>query len=773
MEPHDPACSACGCGDPRSPLGGDGNDGLRIAGSSPSDRTVATHRIRVAELDCQEEIGLLRRQLGDRPGIVELRFDLLDRRVDIDVADGGPDSAQLARLIRDIGLSPLILAAASSADSGDSGSGDGADELLFERRRARRAAIVLIVGAAANLFGLLWPLFAGSDGLAALAHSADSFRGEPSVVVPSLVAHLVAIVVCGLPLLPRAWAAIRLGRADMNVLMTVAVAGALAIGEWAEAGIVTWLFALALRLEQLSLGRARDAIGRLMSLAPPVARPAGSSATVPIGRIAVGTAIDILPGDRVPLDGRVVAGATDIDRSALTGESRPIACSVGDLILAGSVNLTGDVTIETTRVAGETHLDRVAAALREAQQRRGRTERWVDRFAAIYTPTVMGLSLLAALLLPLAGRGPLDAIYVALVLLVTACPCALVISTPVTIVASLAGAARRGLILRGGEAIERLAKVDTVVFDKTGTLTTGATRVARVVPTSGTSERDLLRLAASLEVRSTHPLAAAIVSEERNRADRDPAPLPQLSTRIVPGAGIEQLGDDSSWIGNERMLASKVAADRIDPTIATTLEAAATSVWIGKGSDLLGRIDLSDSLRPEARAAVRRLATIGIGRTGILSGDRASVVTSIGRELGIDDARGDLLPDDKVQAIERLRGQGAVVLMVGDGANDAAALAAADVSLAMGRSGTDLARSAADGVLAHDDLRRIPWALLHARRGRSILIQNLTAAIASKGLFFALALAGYSTLWLAILADTGVSLAVIANGLRGLGGRDD
>ncbi len=768
MEPHDPACSACGCGDPRSAVGGDGNDGLRIAGPAPSDRKVATHRIRVAELDCQEEIGLLRRQLGDRPGIVELRFDLLDRRVDIDVADGGPDSAQLVRLIRDTGLSPLILAAASRTDSAD-----GADELRFERRRARRAAIVLIIGAAANLFGLLWPPFAGSEGLAALAHSADSFRGELAVVVPSLVAHLVAIVVCGLPLLPRAWAAVRLGRADMNVLMTVAVAGALAIGEWAEAGIVTWLFALALRLEQLSLGRARDAIGRLMSLAPPVARPAGSSATVPIGQIEVGTAIDILPGDRVPLDGRILAGATDIDRSALTGESRPVPCSVGDSILAGSVNLTGDVTIETTRIAGETHLDRVAAALREAQQRRGRTERWVDRFAAIYTPTVMGLALAAALLLPLTGRTPLEAIYVALVLLVTACPCALVISTPVTIVASLAGAARRGLILRGGEAIERLAQVDTVLFDKTGTLTTGATRVERVVAASGTSERDLLRLAASLEVRSTHPLASAIVSAERNRTDRDPAPLPQLSTRIVPGSGIEQIGEDASWIGNERMLRAKVAADRIDPSIESTPDAVATSVWIGKGGELLGRIDLGDSLRPEARGAVERLAALGIGRTGILSGDRASVVSSFGRELRIDDARGELLPDDKVQAIELLRSRGAVVLMVGDGANDAAALAAADVSLAMGRCGTDLARSAADGVLVHDDLRRIPWALEHARRSRSILIQNLTAAIASKGIFFALALAGFSTLWLAILADTGVSLAVIANGLRGLGRRDD
>lgn len=718
----------------------------------------ATWRFQVAEMDCQEEVGLLRGALGTRPGILALRFDLIDRRLEVDIAQGGPSATRVASWIREVGLTPRNLALGTSPVS--LSEADLAPQLATRRAET-------IVGGVANAFGLIWSNF-GLASLIGLPLSSNFSQETPAVL-----AHAIAVVVCGRRLLPRAWAALRLRRADMNVLMVVAVIGAMAIGEWSEAGLVTWLFAIALQLEQWSLGRAREAISRMMDLTPRTVRVVDDRQGLverSVESVGVDQQIELRPGDRIPLDGTIEQGASDVDRSPLTGESLPESVSIGDEVWAGTINLTGSLRVRVTCVANETRLAQVLHAMREAQQRRGQTERWVDRFAEVYTPIMLVIAVLVALLLPwLTARSPLESIHAALVLLVTACPCALVISTPVTIVAALTAATRQGVVLRGGDALERLTEVNTFAFDKTGTLTRGQFRVAAIHPAAGRESAQVLALAALLERHSSHPLAQAIIAaaEEASvtevMAGSELAAYLGRATSVIPGAGVESVdGGELAWVGNQRMLARQ----RINQEPATSNETLGTRIWIGVGHELWGSIELQDQERPEARQVLDALRSRGIRELVVLSGDRAANVAEIRRRLGADRDVAELLPDQKREEIERIKQDGRRVAMVGDGINDAVALAAANVGIALGPGGADVAKAAADVVMLHDSLARIPWALDLAHRARRILIQNLSVAIVSKLIFLALAITGLSTLWLAILADTGVSLAVIANALR-------
>ncbi|MCA9106099.1 MAG: cation-translocating P-type ATPase [Planctomycetales bacterium] len=731
-----------------------------------SEAPGATWSLRVAELDCAEEVGLIRGALEQRPGIVALRFDLLDQRVDVDVDEDGPSGDEVRTWIQQTGLTPTLI----------DGESDPADDEA-RRQQQRRATRALIIGGVANALAIAWSLWVHWRWPESVAGPEGLLAPLPILTWPAVLGHALAVLVCGWRLVPRAWAALRLGRTDMNVLMVIAVLGAMAIGEWSEAGLVTWLFALALRLEQWSLGRARDAIGRLLNLAPPQARVRqgdGSERLIPVNSIAVGQAIEVLPGDRVPLDGQVAHGASDVDLSSLTGESQPVSVASGDELLAGSLNLTGSITVTVTRRAQDSHLARVYRAMREAQNKRGQTERWVDRFAQWYTPTMALIALAVAVAPALLGfRSWSESIHSALVLLVTACPCALVISTPVTIMAALTAAARRGLVLRGGDVLERLAAIDSVVFDKTGTLTHGEFVVERVEAATGGTDDRVLAVAAGLERRSQHPLSRAVVEAWESRESSSPVAASlaeQASVRVVPGSGIESDTQPCRWIGNDRMRARHQAQGDASWRNLES-EDLGSAVWVGEDDQLLGRIVFRDRTRDEAAEAIAGLGAAGIDRVTVLSGDRQDVVDRLAQELGISRARGGMLPEEKLAAVEKYRTEQLKVLMIGDGVNDAAALVGAHVGLAMGSGGTDLAKSAADGVLMHDRLTLVPWAIRHSRRSMRILIENLTAAILVKVVFFALAIGGYSSLWLAILADTGTSLAVIANALRAMDGR--
>lgn len=759
------SCSACCQGStPAS---------LEIPGGAAASTAQATWRFHVAELDCAEEVGLIRSTLEHRSGIVSIRFDLLDRRVDVDVQAQGPDGSQILIWIKQTGLTPTLLTPESI---------DRQHELNLSS--GRRATLELVIGGVANLFAILWAVWI--VGSSPHTHSIQAQWLEPYSLLnlPTLIGHAIAIGLCGYRLLPRAWAAVRLRRADMNVLMVVAVAGALLIGEWSEAGLVTWLFALSLRLEQWSLGRARDAIGKLLDLTPATARlrrENGELQIVEVDQVAVGSLIEVLPGDRVPLDGQVTRGESELDLSSLTGESLPVESRTGDEVLAGAINLTGSLTLSVLRPASDSQLARVYRAMKEAQQKRGSTERWVDRFAQWYTPTMALLAIAVAVVLMALFQTPwLAAVHSALVLLVTACPCALVISTPVTVVAALTAAARNGLVLRGGDVLERLSQVDHVAFDKTGTLTLGSPKVTRVHPSSGVERAELLRLAGELEQYSTHPISRAIVEAWQSEARpslKQPAPSHSASIKIVPGHGVEASDGESSskhdrslagvWAGNDRMLNRHHAAVA-DDLSSTSFDPPTMSVWVGRDDALLGRVELSDPIRQDAGAAIEQLRSMGIKSIAMLSGDSQSVVDSLAKQLKISEAQGSLLPADKVQRIEDYRQRAQRVLMVGDGVNDAAALSSAHVGLALGDRGSDIAKSAADGVLLRDSLELVPWSIRHAKRSKRILVQNLTAALVVKVIFFGLALSGYSSLWLAILADTGTSLAVIANALRAM-----
>lgn len=797
------SCSSCCSSDATEPL--------LAAGLADGTPLHATWQYRVAELDCAEEVGLIRSSLDQRSGIIAIRFDLLDRRVDVDVQAQGPSGEQILVWIKQTGLTVSLLNDESVEQ-----------QHTTERTSQQRATWELVFGGVANLIAILWAITI--VGASPHSHSVEARWLEPYSLsnLPAVLGHALAIVICGYRLVPRAWAAVRLRRADMNVLMVVAVIGAMVIGEWSEAGLVTWLFALSLRLESWSLGRARDAISKLLDLTPPVARVRRDGedlASVPVEQVSVGTLIEVLPGDRVPLDGEVTRGESELDLSSLTGESLPAEVRSRDEVLAGAINLSGSLTLRVKRPASDSQLARVYRAMKEAQQKRGSTERWVDQFAQWYTPSMALIALAVAIVPSLFLQKPwLDSIHSALVLLVTACPCALVISTPVTIVAALTAAARRGLVLRGGDALERLSQVNAVAFDKTGTLTQGVPQVSEVLALGGVDRETLLQLAGRLEQHSSHPISRAIVaawqSESKERVSSDSPSgkthecgssacqhlahesaakvhsLQVLSANdrqgqtseaqrvtLVAGHGVEAQSDESLasssdslagvWVGNERMVSRHGA--RLDASHqANSASAASMKVWIGRGSKLLGQITLSDPVRDEAAASVAELRRLGIGSIAILSGDSSPVVDSLAKQLQISDAHGGLLPTDKIQRIEAYRERSERVLMVGDGVNDAAALAGAHVGLALGDHGTDIAKSAADGVLLRDSLELVPWSIRHARRSKQILIQNLTVALIVKIVFFALAISGYSSLWLAILADTGTSLAVIANALRAM-----
>ena len=592
--------------------------------------------------------------------------------------------------------------------------------------------------------------------------------GQPTPWL-EVAAYLAAILLGGRFVVVKAWYAARGLRPDMNLLMTVAVLGALVIGEWFEAATVSFLFALSLAIESWSIGRARRAISELLDLAPPTARllrPDGSEVVVSVSDVKPGDRFVVAAGERIALDGHVVAGSSAVNQAPITGESLPVEKQAGAEVFAGTINGDGALTVEATKVATDTTLARIIHMVEEAHARRAPSEQWVERFARVYTPVVMAAAILVFLVPPLAfGQAWDDWFYRALVLLVIACPCALVISTPVSIVASLASAARAGVLVKGGAFIELPARLRAIAMDKTGTMTRAQPEVIRVVPLGDHTEAELIARAAALEARSTHPLARAIL---RYAEQHGIALQAAADVQVLRGKGLTGRFDgEAFWLGSHRYV-----IERGQDTPETSQQADAletdgnTVIVVGNTRHVCGLIAVADTIRPEAKVVVRQLHAAGIAHVVMLTGDNRITAEAIARQVGIDEVHAELLPEDKVERIEQLVRRYRTVAMVGDGVNDAPALARANLGIAMGAIGSDAAIETADIALMTDDVSRLPWIVHHAQRTLRVIRQNIIFSLGIKAAFFILTFTGMASLWGAIAADMGASLLVVFNGLR-------
>jgi Zn2+/Cd2+-exporting ATPase len=612
---------------------------------------------------------------------------------------------------------------------------------------------------------------AAAGTLVAAGCALDLLAIRPSWAMPVFIA---AALVGSIFPAQRALVSIRRGMLDINALMVIAVAGALLIDHVEEAAMVVLLFSLAQWLEVQTLDRARRAIARLLDLTPPrvLVRHDEGDTWVGIDEVKPGAVMIVRPGDKVALDGVVQAGSSDVNQAPITGESLPVEKSPGDVVYAGTVNGHGALTVEVTRRREDTTLARIVRQVESAQAARAPRQQFIDRFAAWYTPAVVATAaLIAAVPLVVNGESAETWIYRALVLLVVACPCALVISTPVSIVSALAGAARHGVLIKGGAPLERLAAVRVVAFDKTGTLTTGVLSVRRVIALDGFTVDDVIRIAAAVEALAEHPVAVAIAHEAR---ERRLALATAREVRAWPGLGVSGVVDaDEVLCGTPRLFAERHRLTPEGSDAAAALVADGLSpVLVARGGRAVGAIGMADSPRADAERAVTalrktlRLRSGQAARLALLTGDHDSTARAIGTHVGVDETRAGLLPHGKVKAVEELRREYGPVAMVGDGINDAPALAAADVGLVMGAIGSDVALETADLALMTDDLSKVDYALQLSRATLENIRNNVILAIGLKAAFVALTVAGVATLWMAVLADSGASVLVVANALR-------
>lgn len=715
---------------------------------------------RIAGMDCAEECDILRREVGPVVGGEDkMSFDILRGR--LTVTDAGAVGADaVIKAVARTGMKASIW-----ADKAD----DVASAEVSATRRRRTvftaASGVFAAGAFAT-HAVIAGGIAGAVGSEGLGVATD---------VPPVVRALYFLSVAAGTwfLLPRAWFSARSLRPDMNLLMVVAVIGAMAIGEWFEAATVAFLFAVSLALETWSVGRARRAVEALMAITPDTVRliENGTQRDVPAGEAVVGSLFLVKPGERIALDGVVRRGISAVNQAPITGESVPVTKEPGMPVFAGTINGDGALNVESTKAAGDTTLAGIIKMVGQAQSRRAAAEQWVDRFARVYTPLVFLLAIGIAVVPPLAGGVWSEWVYRGLVLLVIGCPCALVISTPVSIVAALASAAKHGVLIKGGVYVEVPAHLRAIALDKTGTLTEGTPAVVEIVAREGHTEDELLAIAAGLEAQSGHPLAHAILAAA---ATRKVAPLAATDVKIVQGKGATgTMNGRAFWLGSHRYLEERGAETpemhaKLDEMAAT----GRTIVAIGEADHVCGFIALVDPVRSTSRAAVADLKRSGVEHIIMLTGDNEATARKIASAVGIDEIRAELLPEDKVTAIEALVEKYGSVAMIGDGVNDAPAMARATMGIAMGAAGSDAAIETADVALMTDDLSRVPWLLRHSRRAVRIIRQNIVLSIAVKVVFVLLTFGGFASLWAAIAADMGVSLVVIANALRLLRGSD-
>jgi Cd2+/Zn2+-exporting ATPase len=550
--------------------------------------------------------------------------------------------------------------------------------------------------------------------------------------------------------------------------MLIAVVGAIAIGEWSEAAMVTFLFALAQWIESRNMERARLAIRALMELSPNEAlvHRDGRDVRVPVDTVLIGDVLVVRPGEKIPLDGVVAAGDSEVNQAPITGESLPAVKQPGDEVFAGTINGHGALTVRVTHLRGDTTLARIINLVEHAQSERAPSQTFVERFARIYTPAVVGLAALVAVVPPLLFAEAWPAwVYRALVFLVISCPCALVLSTPVSIVSALAGAARKGVLIKGGRHLETLGRVRCVAFDKTGTLTHGTPAVVDVQAIAPWSRRDVLKLAASVESRSEHPIGRAI---RRLARDEGVEAAACEAHRALPGLGASaDVEGVPVAVGSRRLFEEQGWYTADADAVATGMAGAdRTIVLLAAGGRPVGVIAVADAARQTGREAIGLLRRAGVPHIAMLTGDHASTAERVGAAMDVTEVRAGLLPEDKLQAIRDLKAAHGPVAMVGDGVNDAPALAAADVGIAMGVAGSDAALETADVALMSDELLRIPYAVRLSRSTVRNIQVNIALSLGLKAVFLVLAGLGMATLWMAVAADMGASLLVIGNGLR-------
>lgn len=707
-------------------------------------------------MDCAEEVGTLKRELGPMVGGEDqLTFDILNGKVTVLPGRVDVSVAEVVQAVARTGM---------RAELWQDDADQPADQSPWQRHGRTLAT------AASGTFGLIgFMSHAFNAGEFAAALGAEGLGVAASVPPVAIGCYLVGITAGVWFVLPKAWRATVALRPDMNLLMTIAVVGAASIGEWFEAATVAFLFSVSLLLESWSIGRARRAIAALMDLTPAAARirdDDGKEKQISPNDVAVGQTFIVRPAEKIPLDGTVIRGRSDVNQAPITGESVPVAKSTGAEVFAGTINGDCVLEVQCTKPAGDTTLAHIIRMVGEAQSRRAPSEKWVEKFARVYTPVVMALAATILIVPPLLFGGAwLDWLYRALVLLVIACPCALVISTPVSVVAALAAAARRGVLVKGGVYIEAPAHLKAIAMDKTGTLTEGKPAVVDVVPMSGHDETELLQRAAALESHSNHPLARAIVRAATQRG----VTVPDADEfEMIQGKGATgRINGKLYWLGSHRFLEER---EQETPEVHEQLEsmqrAGRTVVVVGNESHVCGFITLADTLRPAAAETLKQLRALGIEHLVMLTGDNQGTAQSIAAEAGIDEVHAELLPEDKVKSVEALVEKYNHVAMVGDGVNDAPALGRASIGIAMGAAGSDAAIETADIALMSDDLSKLPWLITHSRRTLAIIRQNITFSLAVKSLFVILTFAGHASLWAAIAADMGASLLVIFNGLR-------
>jgi len=689
---------------------------------------------RVEGLCCHEEAVLLDRRLRHLPGVEALAADVMTARLRVSYDATKLTPADLAEAVATTGMRAWLE------------NGQPAPSAA-SRPRTRLALVTL-------------------SGLASLAGFVLHVAGFPGDWSTS--AYAVSILAGAAVTARRALGSVRALSLDINVLMLVAVSGAVVIGEWAEGSAVIFLFALAQWLETRSMERARHAIRALMELAPSQAAVLreGREESVPVGDVSPGDTLMVRPGERIALDGVVTAGASEVNQAPITGESLPVEKGPGDEVFAGTVNGHGALDVRVTRRSRDTTMARIISLVEVAQAQRAPAQAFVERFARYYTPAVLAAAVAVAIVPPLAFAQPFGTwFYRALVLLVISCPCALVISTPVSIVSALAGAARRGVLVKGGVHLERTAGVTAVAFDKTGTLTHGRPEVVEVVPLNGVAPARILALAAALEARSEHPIARAIVQHARSSGASWSA---GEGFRALPGLGAEaRVGGRQVLVGNHRLFEERgLCSPEVDERLRQLGQEGRTAVLVASDGLPIGLVGVADRTRESARGAVAELRRQGVRRVVLLTGDNEETARAIAAGIGADEYRAELLPADKVKAISDLRHRYGVVAMVGDGVNDAPALAAADIGVAMGAAGSHAALETADVALMSDDLLKLPYLLRLGRRTRRSIRVNVAIALGLKALFLALAVVGAATLWMAVVADMGASLLVVGNGLR-------
>lgn len=701
--------------------------GYRVKDAEPS-----TLAFIVQGMDCADEVRQIEDKVGKLPGVVKLQFDLFRQRLTV---NGMVTAPEVQRAIKEIGMVARPEGAVVQVPG------------LWERHG--RLLMAAVSGVTLALAGLLTVLRAPE--------------------LPADILLGISLFTGGWFIAPRGFRAARNGVLDMNFLMSTAAIGAVFIHELGEAASAMFLFSVAQLLEVYSMDRARNAIKALMDLSPAeanVKQADGSEKVLSVGEVRVGELIVVRPGQTIPLDGIVVEGQSAVNQAPITGESVPMDKNPGAEVFAGSINQQGLLEVRVTKLVEDTTLARIIHAVEEAQATRAPSQSFVDRFSRIYTPAVVAGAVLIAILPPILGFGAWSSwLYRALTMLVIACPCALVISTPVSIVSGLAAAARGGVLIKGGIHLENAGKVHAIAFDKTGTLTKGSPVVTDIQPLNGVSQEELLRFAAAVERGSEHPLAAAVVAaaEERNLE------IPRASEfEAIVGRGIRaRVNGNMLYVGSERLCHERGICTPQSEALQRKFELEGkTALIVGSDAQPMGVIAVADAVRPEARNAINQLRKLGITRLLMLTGDNELTAKSVATQLGITEYRAGLLPHEKVQIVQELERRGEKLAFVGDGVNDAPALAVATVGIAMGAAGTDVALETADVALMADDLSKLALTARLSRKTVAIIRQNIAFSIAVKAVFIILAVAGLATLWMAVAADMGASLAVIANGLR-------